>query len=453
MKSTKIKLLFLMMIVIFVIIQCGTLTGPNAVDFGTPKDLFPQQLEEQDFLLSYRKEDLEATKRKLVSGDPTTLDAYNGLIQRANNYLNGPLYSVTDYNYPPRINKNYYASVARYFWPTDGGSNYGEWTGLPWVSKDGIPNPENGGEGTIGDAKTDLCNGTLALGLAYYFTGDIRYSDKVANMVRRWFLNPDTRMIPDGSYSQATPGRKGTDTSVINPDTGEKIIAYTGSMGGMIDFLEFIFVIDAVLLIIDSGSLSVSEYKELIDWYKEFIVWLESDNIVTQGWDNRHNNQAVWREADFAAFYIFTSQVVKARSRYDIVMTMMRNGFANDGSQIDEKGRTISYNYHVYGLRAWMALARLWEIIGEDVWYKYDDGKTLKTAVNFMVPYVKKPGNWPYIDYNPSSGRRAASMDYIAAAQYGNDYEDITDLLESASEVMKENSKDLENLVFPRIIE
>jgi len=60
--------------------------------------------------------------------------------------------------------------------------------------------------------------------------------------------------------------------------------------------------------------------------------------------------------------------------------------------------RTKSFNYSRLNLRALVQLATLAQWVNVDLWhYETADGRSLRKALDFMLPYVKTPPEkWPY---------------------------------------------------------
>jgi hypothetical protein len=69
-----------------------------------------------------------------------------------------------------------------------------------------------------------------------------------------------------------------------------------------------------------------------------------------------------------------------------------------DGRQPLELKRTKSFNYSRLNLRGLAALAGLADRSGVDLWpYETADGRSIRKALDFMLPYVKTPPEkWPY---------------------------------------------------------
>jgi hypothetical protein len=68
-----------------------------------------------------------------------------------------------------------------------------------------------------------------------------------------------------------------------------------------------------------------------------------------------------------------------------------------DGSQPHELVRTKSLGYSAFNLQALCHLATLAEHAGIDLWhYETRDGRSLRRAIEFVVPYVSAPHRWPH---------------------------------------------------------
>ena len=147
-------------------------------------------------------ERLAITKVQLEKGDPSLQAAFNQLMIDADKALRKGPFSVTDKTQlPPSGNKNDYASYSRYWWPDPAKAD-----GLPYIRRDGETYPGSQSL-TTSDRRRIGAFGenTEALGLAYYFTGKVKYATKVAQLLRVWFLNKATRMNPNLNHAPCCP--------------------------------------------------------------------------------------------------------------------------------------------------------------------------------------------------------------------------------------------------------
>ena len=122
---------------------------------------------------------LAEVKTKIVAGDHSFDAPLEQLKREADRALTEGPWSVVDKPVvPPSGDKHDYLSLARYYWPNPNTPD-----GLPYISRDGEVNPEIW---TIPDHKNfdTVMDNVLTLGLAYYFTGDARYAEYAARLLR-----------------------------------------------------------------------------------------------------------------------------------------------------------------------------------------------------------------------------------------------------------------------------
>jgi hypothetical protein len=68
-----------------------------------------------------------------------------------------------------------------------------------------------------------------------------------------------------------------------------------------------------------------------------------------------------------------------------------------DGSQPLELARTKAFGYSVMNLEAFTRLAWYGKRLGVDLWnYESKDGRSLKKAYEFLIPYVATDKEWEY---------------------------------------------------------
>src|SRR4030095_2052187 len=142
-------------------------------------------------------------KDKVQQKDKQVLRLIDSLKKQANNLLKMKPVSVMDKEFTPvSDNKHDYMSQAPYFWYDSTKPN-----GLPYMRKDGVRNPEIY-KITDRTYLGNLENATRLLSLAWYITGEKKYADKSAELLRTWFLNESTKMNPHLEYGQAKIGRE-----------------------------------------------------------------------------------------------------------------------------------------------------------------------------------------------------------------------------------------------------
>lgn len=176
-------------------------------------------------------ERLLRTKQRLDHGDPQLKRTVRDLTARADTWLDQGPWTVVDKPKPaPGGDVHDYLSQAPYWWPSQTPTADNPW-GCPYVQRDGQRNPEVD-TGTDRQDVEKVFDSTYDLALAWYYTGRKEYAEKVATVLRTWFLDPDTRMNPNLDHAQFIPCK------------------YDGRAIGIIDFSQsYTSVTDAVALL------------------------------------------------------------------------------------------------------------------------------------------------------------------------------------------------------------
>lgn len=318
---------------------------------------------------------LATTKSQLEQEEPRLQKAYAQLILAADKaLLEGP-FSVTDKTQlPPSGNKNDYASYSRYWWPDPTKAD-----GFPYIRRDGETYP---GSQSL-DASDRQRIGTLgenteALGLAYYFTGKEKYAQKVAQLLRVWFLDKTTRMNPNLNHAQCRPGHN------------------TGSKSGVLDGRIMIKALEASLLIEGSKALSKEEKQGLKRWAEAYFEWLTSSELALQEAASKNNHGSYY---DVQALYFALYAGKKAQAiqiAQNFYTKRILKQIQADGSMPEEMARTRPLFYSIYNLNALFLIAHLAEKVGEDLWKTNDPSSRLRTALDYLVPYTNPDKSWPH---------------------------------------------------------
>src|SRR5213594_1723424 len=195
---------------------------------------------------------LRLMRQRIHDGDKTIAGAWAKLERDAQEALSeGPFSVLNKERTPPSGDKHDYLSQAPYFWPVPKSPS-----GLFYIRRDGERNPEIN---TITDQRSldQLESSIETLALAYYFKGDERYAAKAAQLLREFFLDPQTRMNPNLQYAQFIPG--------VN----------TGRGIGLIETRGLTHVVDAIGLLAESKSLTEADRRGLQDWFGKFLQWMQ----------------------------------------------------------------------------------------------------------------------------------------------------------------------------------
>ncbi len=343
---------------------------------------------------------LAEAKAKFAAKDPSLKPAFERLLENADRALRSKPVSVMDKNrLPPSGDKHDFLSQAPYFWQDANGK---------YVRRDGERNPESGRDsdaGRVGRLNTDV----HALALAYYFTGKEEYAAHAAELLRVWFLNPDTRMNPNLNFGQGIPGE------------------VDGRPMGIIGTRGFVGLVDAIGLLHGSKAWTATDQQGMVDWMSKYLDWLQTSKIGI-GERDATNNHGTFYDTQAAAIAAFAGRADIARS---VIEDARENRIAKqiepDGKMPRELQRTKSFSYSAFNLRALLDLASIGQNLGIDLWhFETPDGRSIRKALDFMAPYVSRDSQWPYQEIGRPNRESVAILLLRAAPEYhGANYEQL----------------------------
>ena len=323
----------------------------------------------------------------------------------------GPFSVMQKTRVPPSGDKHDFLSLAPYWWPDPARPG-----GMPYLRRDGEVNPDSR-RGTDDGPFAQMHEAVSTLAEAYRATKDERYAARAALLLRAWFLDPATRMNPHLDYGQAVPG--------LNSGRGAGIIATR----------RLVRVIDAERAIAASPSWSAGDRTGLRTWCAAYATWLRTSKNGREEAAAK-NNHGTWYDAQLLALLFFTGQPDEARS---VIETTSKRRLAAqiepDGRQPEELRRTRAWSYSVMNLDGWFTLARLAGDAGVDLWnYRTGDGRSLRVALNYLVPFAEGVAKWPYKQITPFETNGLVPLIRQAAVVWKSDrYAAIADRLETST--------------------
>jgi len=319
-----------------------------------------------------KPERLTDLKNKCKAGDVQTKLWVDHLVKDANKYLTVNAASVTSKKQVPVSgDKHDYMSLAPYYWPDPNNP-----TG-PYIRKDGKRNPEMN---EISDHKA-IDNTTKAvtyLSLAYYFTHDEAYAKKASQLLHVFFLDTATKMNPNMNYAQSVKG--------VNDGRGT----------GILDSRSFVYVVSFIGLINGSKAWSNTDDQQLKAWFTEYYDWLSTSK---GGHDERNakNNHGIWFDTQMLGIGLYLGKEEAVKDYLKSTLARVDVQQETDGRQPLELERTAALSYSTFCLDAWFTAATLADNVGVDIWnYKTKDGKGIKVALDWLLPYAMGDKAWTY---------------------------------------------------------
>ncbi|MFD5899318.1 alginate lyase family protein [Streptomyces sp. NPDC060366] len=341
-------------------------------------------------------------KARLDRGDPALRETVRALTVSADKWLNQGPWTVTDKPKPaPSGDPHDYLSQAPYWWPSQPRTEENPW-GCPYVQRDGERNPEVD-TGTDRPDIGKVFNSTTSLSLAWYYTGEKKYAEHAADILRTWFVAPATRMNPNLNHGQFIPCK------------------YDGRAIGIIDFSQqYTSVLDA-LAILETGApgWTRADRTAMRAWNEDFLDWLVNSPFGKEESAAR-NNHGTFMDMQVAGLALATGDKALARRIVrDARTERIDTQIGGDGTQPQELARTRSWHYSTFSLVAHTRLADIGRHVGVDLWnHRGPDGQSLFKAVEYLLPAATANTPWPHPEME--FHRYAASDIVHAAADAGN---------------------------------
>jgi hypothetical protein len=247
----------------------------------------------------------------------------------------------------------------------------------PYIRRDGESNPDN-----FADHRRALVRLSVevpALTAAWKLTSDDRYAAHARRHLRAWFVDPATRMVPSLQYAQAIHG------------------VVTGRGTAIIDTIHLVEVARAIEGLRRGGALPDGELQPIRAWFAEYVQWMTTHPYGIEERDAKNNHGTCWvmQVAAFASVTGDEAQREMCRVRFKTVLLPVQ--MAADGSFPLEIARTKPYGYSLFNLDAMATICQILSTPSDNLWtYQLADGRGMRKALEFMVPFMKDKSGWAH---------------------------------------------------------
>lgn len=329
----------------------------------------------RDSTMIWDADGMKQVKTSLAKGEKKYTRALAVKVAKANAYLNKKPLSVMDKkSTPPSGDKHDFMTWAIYWWPNPDTPD-----GKPYIHKDGRTNPEVLTTETDGGTGRMMFRATPELALAYYYTDDEKYAKKAAEILRIWFIAPETRMNPNLNYAEGVPGRS------------------HGRCTGIITFsFRLHYILDSIILIRKSPHWSENDDKAMCKWLRDYMHWLNTSKLGAKA-KNADNNHGTWFAEHMAVMQLYLGNKEEAvKTVKDAFERLFAGQFAHSGGQLHELKRTRSFTYSAMNITGWINMCKIAELGGYNIWnYTSKNNASVKKGIEFLVPFIVK-GKWQY---------------------------------------------------------
>ncbi|KAA9159724.1 alginate lyase family protein [Microbacterium lushaniae] len=342
---------------------------------------------------------LSAARDRARAGDPELKALVDHLVAAADETMSWRIGSVLDKTgVAPSGDKQDFWAMGAYSWRNPNAPD-----GLPYVYRDGKYNPEayESSEYDKGEY-AKMVAATKTLTLAWYFTDISRYAVRAAEFLRTWLVDPATRMNPNFRHAAARPG------------------VFDGHHSGLIEGVVLIEMLDYVALLRNSPAWSDEDQTEIKKWFLDLSTWYVS-SAFGRAEAATINNHSSYYLAQVMAFSMFGGHHRRARAVIPLARRQLRVQIAANGTLPREIGRPNAFYYAVYGLRAFVLLARLGDRYNADIWrFRVNKRREplLSTALGWLAQYCSGDVEWTLPRYDSGQPADALPMYWMASRAY-----------------------------------
>ncbi|KAM0257242.1 hypothetical protein ACHAQJ_004480 [Trichoderma viride] len=340
---------------------------------------------------------IEIRSRLQEGNDAILRKSFDVLKRKADDWLTqGPWSVMEKTKAPPSGDMHDYTSQAPYWWPSSTPD------GNPYVQRDGERNPEVLNYTDRVNIEKVLASSS-ALGLAWFYSGDEAYAKHAADIIRIWFIDPQTRMNPNLNHAQLIP--------FVN----------TGRHIGIIDFSQWYTTLLDIAAILHSGSSSgksapswtAEDMDGFREWNREFLKWL-TESEFGKAERAEKNNHGSFASMLVSAIALFVDNKELVKQEAASIQDDINETINPDGALPEELQRTRSWHYSNFTLLALTRLAMVAEKAGVDLWnYKGPQGQGIARAIEYIIPAATGVEKWASQEYQ---FERYAAADIIRAA-------------------------------------
>ena len=321
--------------------------------------------------LIWNMDNLNLAKQLWEQGDPSVVPAVEHILDMSDSRIaSGIDYSVTyKETIPDGLTAHDYFTTCHYCWPNPDTED-----GLPWIGIDGLSNPDSAHDGT---QLQGLASDVQALSLAYFMTGDQAYSDRATELLRVFFLNPETYMKPEVRYASGIPGAT----------SGRFSVAGIGN--------QFRRLFDPITLLEGSPSWTAADDAGMKQWASDFrdFMWNDPVGIAEQAHKDNHGTNYDMISALLSLYLGDEDSAHAWILNYKDKMDLQYNP---DGTQYYPLLRADSQVYHEYNLRIASDIAEMADRFDDiDLWsFVEEDGGSMVNSIDFLIPYFTGQKTW-----------------------------------------------------------
>lgn len=264
-----------------------------------------------------------------------------------------------------------YFSEGDYWWPNPEDLNG------PYIQKDGLSNPANFTAHRKAMIRFSWIMGSLTS--AFLITKQDKYIHHALVHLKAWFVDTATMMHPSLLYAQAIKGK------------------VTGRSTGIIDMIQMMEVAQSLMVLEKYGAMQKEDLQKIKAWFAQYLQWVTTHPYGVEERNAKNNHGTCWvmQVAVFAKLVGNRQLLEDCSNRFKTIL--LPTQMDKDGQFPLELKRTKPYGYSLFNLDAMTTICQVLSTKINNLWdITFDENKSLKTAIDFMYPFVEKKSTWKY---------------------------------------------------------
>ena len=241
---------------------------------------------------------------------------------------------------------------------------------------------------------------TFILLLAYVKLGVAEYAGHAADLVRRWFLDPETAIGPHLDCARGWRDR----------------ILGRGRSNAFNEMNGLYYFLDAIRLLRAPGLLSEEEQERLRACLRIYLDWLLT---APQGHAERmaSDSRGTYYDLQVASTAAFLGDYLLLRDTLRDSRLRISQQFDSDGKPLEEMKGSNTAHHCCLNLQGWIHVADQAEACGEDLWsFEGSQGQGLRKAVEWLLRHMGQV--WPYQQVNAFDHERFYPIFYAYRARF-----------------------------------
>jgi len=133
------------------------------------------------------------------------------------------------------------------------------------------------------------------------------------------------------------------------------------------------------------------------NWFSKFLNWMTTHEYGIDERERKNNHGTCWvmQAAEYADLTGNKEITKYCIERFKNVL--LPNQLAKDGSFPLELKRTKPYGYSLFNMDIMATVCQILSTPEDNLWeYTLPEGQGIKTAIQFIYPYIKDKSKWPY---------------------------------------------------------